>query len=173
MINECKYLFTNNYGAYAIKSDDGTVTLYDVFTSQEIILTSKTARNTAAKILLTALNLDGINAAVLCSPSNAICVTASQLSAIKAFAFDSSKKNLAAMTETLINEYACGISGIGVLAVGNRIESAMQNAAAFEKKCGEYLKVELGELTPENLTLKAYANITKKKKILNGGDGNE
>lgn len=173
MINDCKNLFTNNYGAYAIKSDNGSITLYDVFTNHEILLTSKTARNTAAKILLTALNLDGIKAAVLCSPSNAICVIASHSSPIKAYAFDSSKKNLAAMTETLINEFTCGILGVGILAVGDHIESAMQNALAFEKKCAEYLKVELGELTPENLTLKAYENITNRKKNLNGGEGNE
>lgn len=172
-------LFTNNYGAYVVNSDGATV-LHNVFNGEDMALTLKTAKSIDAELLLNAACIEGVGAAVLCSPRDAIVATSIGAEGILSFPHKSNAKNVAAINTVLISDNACGIIGVGVLAIGENLDAAMDNASAFNDKCSEYITNKIDSATPQELA-DIIKNAYENKKESEGdvtndsaeGDGNE
>lgn len=170
MDNQYAHLFTNNYGAYAVKSEGATL-MHNIFNDEEFILTRKSAKGIDAELLLNASGIESVGAAVICSPCDAIIATSVGAEGITSYPYKSNAKNIAAIKAVLISDKACGIIGVGVLATGESLDEAMDNAVSFNEKCREYISGKIGSATPHDLADKIKsAYINKKQSERDGAD---
>lgn len=128
--------FIGNYGYYS-RLDNGVLCASDVHSGEEIILNAKTAKNKIFKLLLSLYNGDFQGAAVVYNGENAVIVAG--YDDTEFIRIDKLKSDMTEAVESVIKEGYILISGYGVLALGEDIDSAIAHAKEIDEKCGEYI----------------------------------
>lgn len=128
--------FIGNYGYYS-RLDNGVLCASDVHSGEEIILNAKTAKNKIFKLLLSLYNGDFQGAAVVYNGENSVIVAG--YDDTEFIRIDKLKSDMTEAVGSVIKEGYILISGYGVLALGEDIDSAITHAKEIDIKCGEYI----------------------------------
>lgn len=128
--------FIGNYGYYS-RLDNGVLCASDVHSGEEIILNAKTAKNKIFKLLLSLYNGGYQGAAVVYNGVNAVIMAG--YDDTEFIRIDKLKSDMTEAVGSVIKDGYILISGYGVLALGEDIDSAIAHAKEIDEKCGEYI----------------------------------
>lgn len=132
--------FIGQYGYYS-RLDNGVLCASDVHSGEEIILNAKTAKNKIFKLLLALYNGEYQGAAVVYNGENAVIVAGYDDTDF--MRIDKLKSDFNEIADSILKEGYILISGYGVVALGDDIDSAMAHAKEIDSKCGEYIALHV------------------------------